>query len=56
MVSGLLHVSQNAERFQYLVVAKEYAAEAIGEFSDKLNTWAKSFMLRRNRQLVAVQG
>lgn len=52
MTSGLLHVAKNKEDFEYLLVAKEWAGEAIGELSSKLNVWAHGF--RKKQPLLEV--
>lgn len=52
MTSGLLHVAQHKDEFEYLIVAKDWAREAAGELSSKLNSWARGFR-KRQPQLVS---
>ena len=52
MTSGLLHVSQHQEDFQYLVVAKDAIAEGFSNMTKSLNGWAKQFVKQKQMQIV----
>lgn len=50
ITSGLLHVSQHKEDFEYLIVAKDWAAEKFSELTSGLNSWAKRFKAQQSKR------
>jgi hypothetical protein len=53
MTSGLLHVAQNKEDFEYLIVAKDWVSNKVGELSSSLNMWARNLRKKEELQLAA---
>lgn len=54
MTSGLLHVAQHKEDFQYLIAIKEVVADGISDITKKLNGWGTSFLASRKRPKLAL--
>lgn len=54
MTSGLLHIAQNPEKFQYMIAIKEVAADTITGIGNTLNDWAKGFLANRKPKMELV--